>query len=346
MKLGLSAGYSPAKLYLPIDQVLKAEQLGFDSVWTAEAYGSDSVTPAAWILAQTTRIKVGTAIMQMSARTPTCTAMTALTLGELSGGRFILGLGPSGPGVIEGWYGVPFGRPMTRTHEYISIIRKVIDRKEPLTHEGHHYQIPYRGEDATGLGRPLKSILHAEHPLKIYTAAVTPNGLRCAAALADGVFPIWMNPSRFDLFEPWLKEGFAAAGYEKDLGQFDVAPLVQVSMGPDVEQCRRPIKERMALYVGGMGPREKNFYNSYTRRLGYDKEAQVIQDLYLSGQKDAAADAVPDSLVDECALVGPAEHIQEQLIAWKEAGRKQHVGTMLISGASLEALELLAEELL
>ena len=346
MRLGLSAGYSPAKLYLPIQQVLEAERLGFDSVWTAEAYGSDSVSPAAWILAQTTRIKVGTAVMQMPARTPTCTAMTALTLGELSGGRFILGLGPSGPGVIEGWYGVPFGRPMTRTREYISIIRKVIERKEPLTHEGYHYQIPYRGDDATGLGRPLKSILHADHPLRIYTAAVTPNGVKCAAELADGFFPIWMNPERFDLFEPWLNEGFAAAGHDKGLDQFDVAPLVQVSMGPDVVQCRVPVKERMALYIGGMGPRQKNFYNSYTRHLGYDEQAQVIQDLYLSGQKDAAADAVPDSLVDECSLVGPAGHIKEQLVAWKEAGRRQQVGTMLISGASSEALKLLAKELL
>jgi len=217
MRLGFMAGYSPAQVELPLDLILEAERLGFDSVWTSEAYGSDAVSTAAWALARTTRIRVGTAIMQMPARTPTMAAMTAMTLGALSGGRFILGLGPSGPGVVEGWYGVPYGKPLTRTREYISIIRQVIERKAPLEHDGYHYQIPYAGEDGTGLGRPLKSILRGDPTLKIYTASITPNGLRCSAEVADGVFPIWMNPQRFDVLAPHLEAGFAKAEGDKSL---------------------------------------------------------------------------------------------------------------------------------
>ena len=208
MKLGLVAGYSPAEMSVPMDVILEAENLGFDSVWTSEAWGSDAVTPAAWILARTSRINVGTAIIQMGARAPACAAMTAMTLDAMSGGRFILGVGPSGPQVIEGWYGVPYGRPLTRTREYISIIRKILARKEPLTHEGEHYQIPYRGEGASGLGKPLRSILHGNPGLRIFTGAFTENGLRTSAEVADGVFPVWMNPERFDLFEDALHEGF------------------------------------------------------------------------------------------------------------------------------------------
>ena len=194
-----------------MDEILEAERLGYDSVWTSEAYGSDAVSVASWILARTTRIRVGTAIMQMPARTPTCAAMTAMTLNALSGGRFLLGIGPSGPRVVEGWYGVPYGRPMTRTREYIDIVRQIAGRRAPLRHEGFHYQIPYKGADGTGLGRPMQSILHADEELRIYTAAVTPAGLGTAAEIADGVFPIWMDPERFDLIGPHLAAGFAKA---------------------------------------------------------------------------------------------------------------------------------------
>jgi len=346
VKLGLVAGYSPAKLNLPMEQILEAEQLGYDSVWTSEAYGSDAVSPAAWILARTSTIKVGTAIMQMPARTPTCAAMTAMTLSALSGNRFLLGLGPSGPGVVEGWYGVPYGRPMTRTREYIDIIRQVLAREAPLVHSGHHYQIPYSGEDATGLGRPMKSILHGDPALKIYTASITPAGLRCSAELADGVFPIWMNPERFDLIATPLEEGFAKAEGDKGLSDFDVAPFVQVSMGDDLDRCRIPIKANMALYIGGMGPKSKNFYNDYARRMGYEEAAEKIQTLYLSGEKKQAMMAVPDQLVDDCALVGPPDRIKARLAVWKEAGNKGQVGSLMIGGASTEALRLLAEELL
>ena len=346
MKLGLMAGYSPAQLNIPMDFILEAERLGFDSVWTAEAYGSDAVSPAAWILARTTKINVGTAIMQMPARTPTMAAMTAMTLYALSGGRFHLGIGPSGPGVVEGWHGVPYGRPLTRTREYIDIIRQVIAREAPLRHSGFHYQVPYTGEGATGLGIPLKSILHGDPALKIYTASITPNGLRCSAEIADGVFPIWMNPERFDLLSEFLDEGFAAAGGGKSLADFDVAPMVSVVLGDDVEACRLEVRQHLALYIGGMGPPGKNFYNDYASRMGYAAEAKRIQELYLSGGKVEAAQAVPAQLIDDCALVGPAERIRERLAAWKEAGRHGHVGTLVAGTTSVEALRLLAEELL
>lgn len=347
MKLGLLAGYSPAEMEVPMDKILEAERLGFDSVWTAEAYGSDALTPAAWILALTSKIKVGTSIMQMPARTPSCAAMSAMTLDAMSKGRFIMGLGPSGPQVAEGWYGERFGKPITRTKEYIEIVRKILKREAPLTHEGEHYQIPYTGEGSTGLGKPLKSILHGNPDLKIYTAAITPNGLRCAAEVADGVFPIWMDPSKYNLFKEDLEIGFAKSEKEKTLKDFDMAPFINLAMGDDIAECRVPVKQMMALYIGGMGARSKNFYNDYAKRLGYEEEAVLIQDLYLGGKKAEAAAAVPDELVDKCALVGPADHIREQLHAWKEAGRKGEVGSMLLSAnASLEALRLVAEEIL
>lgn len=346
MKLGIMAGYSPAQIKLPLEQIIEAERLGFDSVWTAEAYGSDALTPAAWILAKTSRIKVGTAIVQMSARTPTCTAMSAMTLSAMSEGRFILGIGPSGPGVIEGWHGVAYGRPLTRTREYVDILRKIFARSERLEHEGFHYQIPYRGPDAKGVGKPMKSILHATHPIPIYTAAITPAGLRCAGEVADGVFPIWMNPDRFDLLGPFIAEGFSESGGDKTLADFDVAPMVSVVIGDDIDQCRSGVKAHLALYIGGMGPPGHNFYNDYAARMGYEAEARKIQELYLGGKKVAAARAVPDTLVDECALVGPAERIRERLEPWKEAGRRGEVGSMLVGGASVDALRLLAEELL
>ena len=242
MKLGLLVGYSPATMSLPMDVIKQAESLGFSSVWTAEAWGSDAVSPAAWILAQTEKITVGTAIMQMPGRTPAMTAMTAMTLSSLSKGRFILGLGPSGPQVVEGWHGVPYGRPLTRTREYLSIVRKIVAREEKVIHEGYHYQLPYKGKDATGLGKPLKSILYGDPAMKIYTASISPKGMECAGEVADGVFPVWMNPERFDVFQGSLEKGFAEAGGGKSLSDFDVAPFVTTIMADDLEQCRAPIK--------------------------------------------------------------------------------------------------------
>ncbi len=346
MRLGVVAGYAPAALNVPMDEILEAERLGYDSVWTSEAYGSDAVSVASWILARTTRIRVGTAIMQMPARTPTCAAMTAMTLNALSGGRFLLGIGPSGPRVVEGWYGVPYGRPMTRTREYIDIIRQIARRQAPLRHEGVHYQIPYKGADGTGLGRPMQSILHADEQLRIYTAAVTPAGLATAAEIADGVFPIWMDPERFDLIGPHLAAGFAKRPGGQAPGDFDVAPFVPVVLGDNLDACRAPVRAHLALYIGGMGPRQKNFYTDYVRRMGYAAEAEQIQTLYLAGRKDEAAAAVPDRLVDAIALVGPAARIRERLAVWKAAGARGEIGSMLLAQASIEALRLIAGELL
>jgi F420-dependent oxidoreductase-like protein len=347
MKLGLNAVAFGSKLTLPMDMILHAERLGFDSVWTAEAYGNDAVTAATWIGAKTERIKVGTAIMQMPARTPAMAAMTAISLDHLTGGRFILGLGPSGPQVVEGWHGVPYGKPLTRTREYIQIVRQILERKLPLEFQGEHYHVPVTGAGTTGLGKPLKSILHGNPDLPIYTASIGPAGLRCAGEVADGVFPMMMNPERFDTLQrPYLEEGFAKSERPKSLTNFAVCPGVSVAISDDIQKARMPVKAHLALYIGGMGARGKNFYNDYAKRLGYEEAAERIQDLYLAGKKNEAVAAVPDALVDDVHLVGPREHIKERLGAWREAGRKRHVDTLLVGTGQREALELLAEELL
>ena len=235
---------------------------------------------------------------------------------------------------------------MTRTREYIDIIRKVLERKEPLTHEGYHYQIPYKGEGATGLGKPLKSVMHGDPSLPIYTAAITPAGLRVAAECADGIFPIFMNPERFDILEGPLNEGFAKAGGGKSLADFKVAPFVPVQVGDDLDACRAPIKAQLALYVGGMGARDKNFYNDYAKALGFEEAAVKIQDLFLDRKREEAAAAVPDEFVDATALVGPKERIAERLETWKAASAKGHIDSMLLRAPSSEAMRTVAEILL
>ncbi|MBT5040519.1 MAG: LLM class F420-dependent oxidoreductase [Rhodospirillaceae bacterium] len=347
MRLGLFTGYSGPKFSIDMDMVLEAERLGFDSIWTSEAYGSDAVTPAAWILAQTSRINVGTGIIQMPARTPACAAMTAMTLQALSGGRFILGIGPSGPQVIEGWHGVAYGRPLTRTREYIDIIRQALKREAPVTHDGYHYQLPYKGADASGLGKPLKSILHGDPSMKIFTAAVAPAGIRLSAEIADGMFPIFMSPERFDVFADDLNSGFAKAGSGKSLADFEIAPIVPLAMGDDIEACRMPIRRHLALYIGGMGAPGKNFYNDYAKRLGFEEAAVKMQQLYLTGKKAEAEAAVPEELIDAIALVGPAARIKERLAVWKDAARQGKVSSLLLSGgSSVDALRFVAEEVL
>ena len=344
MKLGILNGIGGKLLSIDIDRIKAAESMGYDSVWTAEAYGSDAVTPAAWILAQTDKIKVGTAIMQMPGRSPACTAMTAMTLNQLSNGRFIVGLGASGPQVVEGWHGVAYGKPMTRTKEYISILRKIFSREGAVKHEGFHYSMPYSGEDGTGLGKPLKSILQADTSIPIYTASITPRGLATAAEYADGVLPIWMSPEKFDVLEPSIQKGLDKAG--KTMMDFDVAPFVSVVIGDDLDHCRAPLKGNMALYIGGMGARGANFYNDHAKALGYEDAAVKIQDLFLSGKKDEAQAAVPDELIDACHLVGPAERIRERLQIWKAAASKGQISSMLLGAGQPEALELVASELL
>ena len=345
MKLGMLFGYSGRKISVPIEAIRHAESLGFDSIWTSEAYGSDAVTPAAWILAQTEKIKVGTAIMQMPARSPAMAAMTAMSLAELSGGRFICGLGASGPQVVEGWHGVPYGKPVTRLKEYVSIMKQIFARQAPSTFAGDMYQLPYNGAGATGLGRPLKSILHCEEDIPIYAASITPRGVAAAAEVADGLFPVWMDPDQFHVFEEPIKSGFARAG-DKDMTQFDIAPFITVVMGDDVEQCMMPVRGSMALYVGGMGARDRNFYNDYAKRLGFGEAAVKIQDLYLSGRRDEAMAAVPAELIDACHLVGPADRIRDRLQRWREAGKRGHVSSMLLGCQQPEALALVAEEML
>lgn len=346
MELGILLGYSGASYSLDLNMIRDAEAMGYSSAWTAEAYGSDAVTPAAWVLAHTEKMMVGTAIMQMPARTPAAAAMTAMTLQSLSGNRFILGIGPSGPQVIEGWHGVPYGRPLTRTKEYIAIIRQILERKGPVEHQGFHYQLPYNGDGATGLGKPLKSILHGDPSLKIMTGTIAPPGVRTSAEVADGMFPVFMMPEKFDVFRDPLNEGFAKAGNSKSLENFDIAPFVQVVMGDDLEKCRMPVKAHLALYIGGMGARGKNFYTDYATRLGYESEAIKIQDLFLDGKQKEAAAAVPDDLIDRVALVGSKDRITDRLQVWKEAGSQRHVSAMLLSCKDPAALRAIAEAVL
>src|SRR6187551_2072916 len=332
MKLGLQLGYDDPKGSVALAQ--EADRLGFHSAWTSEAWGADAVTVASWIAATTEQIGIGTAIMQIPARTPAATAMTVATLDHLSGGRVLLGLGTSGPQVVEGWHGVAWGKPLTRTREYVEIVRSAL-RRETLEHHGEHYDIPYTGEGSTGLGKPLKMILRPlRKDVPIYLAALGPKNVALAVEIADGWLPIFFSPHRFHEIHGPSLEG-APEG-------FDIAALCPVLVDDDVQMCRDMLKPMLALYVGGMGARGKNFYNSLTQRYGFEEAAATIQDLYLGGRKGDAAMAVPDELVDEIALVGPKERISERLDAWREAG----VSTLVIQARQQEALEVMAELLL
>lgn len=338
MKLGVNIGYSGAQMHVPVEFVQHVERLGYDSVWTAEAYGSDAVTPLAYLAAKTTRIKLGTAIMQIPARTPAMCAMTMSTLDAISGGRVLVGLGLSGPQVVEGWHGVAYGKPAARTREYVEILRKIWARDEPVSYQGEQYQLPYAGPDATGLGKPLKSILHGRQ-LPVYLATMGPVNIRATAELADGWLPIWFSPQRMGMFKPYLEQGFAKAGNGKSFKDFDIAAGCTVAIGDDVKTLLAQQKPHLALYVGGMGAREKNFHNEMAIKYGYGEAAARIQELYLSGRKQEAADAVPDELCDEMSLVGPVERIRERYRPWEDAG----VTTMLVQTRDPEALQLMAD---
>jgi F420-dependent oxidoreductase-like protein len=337
MRLGLNFGYWGSEPNDNISMAIEADRLGYHSLWTAEAYGSDAVTPLTWLAAKTERINVGTGIMQMPARSPAMTAMTAATLDLLSGGRFLLGLGVSGPQVIEGWHGVPYGKPLVRTREYIEIVRMILRRDRPLEHHGEHYDIPLRG--GTGLGKPFKMIVHPRRAdLPIYLAAIGPKNVALAAELADGWLPVFFSPRRMNVFRSYLAEGFAKrAGGQP--ASFDIAPTVALVIGDDVERCRMRIKPNLALYIGGMGARGRNFYNDLASRYGYEAAAAKIQDLYLSGKKDEAIAAVPDELVDEVSLCGSRERIADQLGAWREAG----VTTLICHATSIADVRMMAE---
>jgi F420-dependent oxidoreductase-like protein len=322
-----------------MDLIQEADRLGFYAVWTAESYGSDAVTPLAWIGAQTHQIHLGTAIMQMPGRTPANTAMTAMTLDQLSGGRFLLGLGLSGPQVVEGWHGQPYGKPLGKTREYVSIVRAIFKRDRPLMHQGEHYQIPYQGAGATGLGKPTKSILHGRADLPIYLAAIGPQNVELAAEIADGWLPIFFSPRHYDAaYREHIEAGFARAG-GKSYEQFDIAPSVAVVLGDDVDSCRNMVKPMLALYIGGMGARGKNFYNDLACRYGYEQAAKTVQDLYLAGQKGEATNAIPDALVDDVALCGPKERIAERLALWRACP----ITTLNIMTFTPQALSMMAE---
>jgi F420-dependent oxidoreductase-like protein len=331
MRLGFYMGYAPPGTS-PLESIAlaqEAERLGYDSAWAAEAWGTDCVTVLAWLGATTTKIKLGSAIMQIPGRTPANTAMTAATLDLLSGGRLLLGLGTSGPQVVEGWHGQPWGKPLAKTREYVEIVRAAL-RRETLEHHGEHYDIPY--QDGTGLGKPLKLMarpLRAEIP--IYIAAMAPKAVAQACEIANGWLPIFWSPER-------SREVFPGAVAQAGPA-FDIAPSVPAILIDDVEAGRDFLKPYYALYVGGMGSREKNFYNDLMRRYGYEAEAEKIQELYLDGLKRDAAAAVPDRFVDEVALIGPKERLAERLEAWKESGAT----TLLISTQQPEALRALAE---
>jgi F420-dependent oxidoreductase-like protein len=290
--------------------------------------------------AQTERIHLGTAIMQMPARTPANTAMTAMTLDQLSGGRFLLGLGLSGPQVVEGWHGVAYGKPLAKSREYIQIVRDILKREKPLVHDGEYYQIPYRGADATGLGKPLKSILHGRADMPIYLAAIGPKNVQLCAEIADGWLPIFFSPEHYDsVYKPQIEAGFAAAGNGKSLENFDIAPTVHVMMDDNLEVCWNALKPGLALYIGGMGAKGRNFYNDLAVRYGFEEAATKIQELYLSGDKAGAVSAIPNELVDAVALCGSKARIKDRLALW----RNSPVTTLNLGLYDVETLRTMCE---
>jgi F420-dependent oxidoreductase-like protein len=339
MKLGLYIGYSGAELRLPVEKVQLAERLGFDSVWTAEAYGSDAITPLAYLAALTKRIRLGTGIMQLAARPPAAAAMAAGTVDALAGGgRVIAGLGVSGPQIVEGWYGQPWGKPTTRIRDYVAIMRKIFERKEPVAHAGREIALPYTGPGALGVGKPLMSILHMNPRLPIWLGTGTEANVKLTAEIADGWLPLGFVPRLMPVLRPWLEEGFRRAGGGKGLAGFEIQPSIQVAITDDVKGALARMKPRVALYAGGMGHRDKNFHKEMMIRRGFAEAAQRIQELYLAKRKAEAEAAVPDEFCDEMALVGPAGRIRERYRAWADSGI---TGLTLVTEQP-EAMELMA----
>jgi F420-dependent oxidoreductase-like protein len=342
LKLGLNTGFwaSGAPSPAALEAVKEAERLGFDSIWTSEAYGCDVLTPLAWWGSQTEKVRLGTAIMQMSARRPTAAAMAAMTMDHLSGGRFILGLGVSGPQVVEGWYGEPFAKPLARTREYVSIVRNAIARREPVTSDGAHYPLPANGrEGITGLGKPLKSTLHPlRERIPLCLGAEGPKNIALTAEIADGWLALFYSPHHdAELYRPCLEEGFARRDRPHD--DFEIHASIPFVVDDDVERAADMIRPRLALYFGGMGARSMNFHREVPVRMGYEAEARKIQELYMDGKKDEAAAAVPTRLVEQLALIGPADKIRHDLEAWRESS----VTSLLIEPGPPERLRQAAE---
>jgi F420-dependent oxidoreductase-like protein len=340
MKLGLGIGYAGATLRVPIERIKLAEELGYDSVWTAEAYGSDAITVLAWIAAFTTRIRLGTGIMQLAGRTPAMAAMQTQTVDALAGGnRVIAGLGVSGPQIVEGWYGQPWGRPYWRLRDYIQIMRKVNRREAPVRHAGREISLPYDGEGAAGLGKPLMSILHTNPDLPIWLGSGSQATVKLTAELCDGWLPLGFVPGRMPALKPWIEEGFRRAGHDKSWRDFEIQASARVVITDDIAAALRQSKPHVALYVGGMGHPTLNFHNEQMRLRGYPEAAARIQELFLAGRKDEAAEAVPDEYVDESGLYGSPERIAKRWTAWQESG----ITGFTVSTEQVDALRLMSE---
>ena len=341
MKLGLQLGYWGAKP--PTDHatlVAAAEEAGFATVFTAEAWGSDAYTPLAWWGRETTRIRLGTSVIQMSARTPTACAMAALTLDHLSGGRHILGLGVSGPQVVEGWYGQKFPKPLARTREYIDILRKVWAREAPVTSAGPHYPLPLSGEGTTGLGKPLKPITHPlRADIPVMLGAEGPKNVALAAEIADGWLPIFYSPRISGMYNEWLDEGFARAGARRTRETFEICATAQIIVTDDRPMVMEMMKPHLALYMGGMGSEDTNFHAEVYRRMGYSEVVDDVTKLFRSDRKDEAAKVIPDELVDDSAIVGDLDYVKEQIKAWEASG----VTMMVVGAKSVEQINQLAE---
>ncbi|HIG39277.1 MAG: LLM class F420-dependent oxidoreductase [bacterium] len=337
MKLGLSLGYSGAELKIPLERVQLAERLGYDSVWTAEAYGSDAITPLAYIAAHTDRIRLGTGVIQLAGRTPANAAMAFATLDALAGGnRVICGLGVSGPQIVEGWYGQPWGRPYYRIKDYVQIMKKIWAREEPVTHDGKEISLPYTGEGALGIGKPLKSILHMNPDIPVWLGTGMESTVRLTAEIADGWLPLGFVPESKEVYEPWINEGLARAGKSND--QFERQVGTRVEVTDDIQAALDRQKPGIALYVGGMGHKTKNFHNEMMIRRGYADAAARIQELYLAKKKAEAIAAVPDEFVDEGALIGPKDRIRRRFRDWEDSG----ISGLTISGNE-EAVRFMAE---
>jgi F420-dependent oxidoreductase-like protein len=338
LKLGLNTGYwAGGPPPGAAEAIAEAEQLGVDSIWTAEAYGSDCLTPLAWWGAKTSKVKLGTAIVQMSARQPAATAMAAMTMDHLSGGRFILGLGVSGPQVVEGWYGMPFAKPLARTREYVGILRDIWARKGPVTADGEHYKLPL--PDGTGLAKPLKSSIHPlREEIPIYLGAEGPKNVALCAELCDGWLAMLFSPTHQDANRAALHEGFSRPGARRTPEQFEVCATVPFIVSDDVEQAIDALRPFYALYFGGMGAKGTNFHANVAIRMGYEREVDEIQELYLAGRKEEAGAKIPRALIEELSLVGPREKIREDLEKWRES-----IVTTLLVSADAATLRTVAE---
>jgi F420-dependent oxidoreductase-like protein len=344
MKLGVTLGYWEASPRTDtLELMCEAERLGYDAVFTAESWGSDALTPLAWYGSQTSTIKLGTSILQLSARTPASTAMHAITLDHLSNGRLILGLGLSGPQVVEGWYGQPFGKPLARTRAYVSILRQALAREAPVTNPGPHYQLPYVGPNSLGLGKALKPIVHPlRADIPIWLGAEGPKNIALAAEIADGWLADYFSPKAAPMYREWLNQGFAQPTARRTADEFEIATNCKVIVTDDVDGALDSMRPLLAMYIGGMGAKGMNFHKNAFVRMGYEKECDEIQQLFLEGKRDQAIAAVPRELASDVALVGPVAKIRDDLVRWEEAG----VTMLVIMSPSVEGLRKIAEAVL